>query len=133
MTASTTRSYFGKAADGSYGFYRSDVHTAAQIPAGAVAVDEATRLKLIAAQGDDGEIGADADGNPVIVPYTAAQAATRAAMAAKVQLSALDAFLPRALEDMWTATGFDTTKLPPVQQARLKQKIALRAQIAPST
>ncbi|HLN23835.1 MAG TPA: hypothetical protein VK558_07610 [Patescibacteria group bacterium] len=45
------------------------------------------------------------------------------------QITALDVFVPRGLEDTWTALGFDTTKLPAIQQTRLTQKIALRAQL----
>lgn len=45
------------------------------------------------------------------------------------QLVPLDMYIPRGLEDMWVATGFDTTKLPKAQQDRLAQKKALRAQI----
>jgi len=44
------------------------------------------------------------------------------------ELTALDAFLPRAIEDQWAATAFDTTKLPQAQQDRLARKQALRAQ-----
>lgn len=42
-------------------------------------------------------------------------------------LADLDTYIPRGLEDTWSAIGFDTTKLPQKQQDRLAQKIALRA------
>ena len=45
-------------------------------------------------------------------------------------LSIHDSFLPRAMEDIWEAMGVDTTKLPEAQQACLKDKIALRTQLA---
>jgi hypothetical protein len=45
------------------------------------------------------------------------------------ELSALDSSIPRGLEDYWSATAFDVTKLPPTQQQRLAQKTALRAQL----
>ncbi len=45
-------------------------------------------------------------------------------------LSIHDSFLSRAMEDTWEAMGIDTTKLPEAQQARLKDKIALRAQLS---
>lgn len=46
------------------------------------------------------------------------------------QLDALDAYIPRGLEDYWTASGFNTSTLPSIQQTRLAQKISLRAQLA---
>ena len=42
------------------------------------------------------------------------------------KLSELDSFIPRGLEDTWAILGIDTTKLPAVQQSRLKLKTALR-------
>lgn len=42
------------------------------------------------------------------------------------KLVALDRCLPRALEDFWTAIGFDATTLPQVQQDRLAEKVVLR-------
>lgn len=42
------------------------------------------------------------------------------------KLAALDLFLPRALEDFWTAINFDVTTLPQAQQDRLAEKVALR-------
>lgn len=46
-----------------------------------------------------------------------------------LQLAMLDSYIPRGLEDMWVATGFDTTTLPSQQQARLAQKQSLRSQL----
>lgn len=46
------------------------------------------------------------------------------------QLSALDMDIPRGLEDMWIASGFDTTKLPVATQTKLATKVSLRAQLA---
>jgi hypothetical protein len=45
------------------------------------------------------------------------------------QIAAIDVFVPRGLEDTWAAMGFDTTKLPAIQQSRLAQKQALRTQL----
>lgn len=45
------------------------------------------------------------------------------------QIAALDAYIPRGLEDLIAGLGFDVTKLPQVQQDRLEQKKALRAQL----
>jgi len=45
------------------------------------------------------------------------------------KLSELDSYIPRGLEDYLTSSGFDITKLPAVQQGRLSQKAALRAQL----
>jgi hypothetical protein len=45
------------------------------------------------------------------------------------QLAELDSYIPRAIEDYWISIGFDTTKLPAIQQTRLSQKISLRSQI----
>jgi len=49
------------------------------------------------------------------------------------ELAALDIFIPRGLEDSWTASGFDTSTLPQIQQDRLARKVALRAQLDQST
>lgn len=46
-----------------------------------------------------------------------------------MQLQVLDTYIPRGLEDMWSATGFNTTTLPSIQQTRLAQKLTLRSQI----
>ena len=45
------------------------------------------------------------------------------------QISALDMFVPRGLEDAITAYGWDTTKLPAIQQERLARKAELRAKL----
>lgn len=45
------------------------------------------------------------------------------------ELSQLDTFLPRALEDQWAATAFNTTLLPQAQQDRLARKQTLRSQL----
>lgn len=45
------------------------------------------------------------------------------------QIAALDAYIPRGLEDLIAGLGFDVTKLPPEQQDRLEQKKALRLQL----
>jgi len=45
------------------------------------------------------------------------------------QLSALDTQIPRGLEDTWTASNFDITQLPQVQQDRISLKHSLRTQI----
>jgi hypothetical protein len=42
------------------------------------------------------------------------------------KLAALDRYLPRALEDFWTAESYNTKKLPQEQQDRLAQKATLR-------
>lgn len=44
----------------------------------------------------------------------------------QAELSSLDAYIPRGLEDTWTLLGTDTTKLPVEQQTRLARKVALR-------
>lgn len=46
------------------------------------------------------------------------------------ELSSLDVYIPRGLEDQWAVTGFDTTLLPQVQQDRLTRKKELRALLA---
>jgi hypothetical protein len=67
----------------------------------------------------------------------AADRATLAAFQAQRELlnelAALDIFIPRGLEDAWTAAAFDTATLPQIQQDRLARKIALRAQLDQST
>lgn len=45
------------------------------------------------------------------------------------ELNHLDIFIPRGLEDYFTIIGFDTTKLPKVQQDRLAQKADLRTEL----
>lgn len=50
--------------------------------------------------------------------------------AAIEELAGLDRFIPRGLEDTWSAMGFDTTALPQVQRVRLSRKSELRAIIA---
>lgn len=52
---------------------------------------------------------------------------------AKNELSALDEAIPRGLEDMWAATGFDTTLLPAKTQEKLARKAELRNLIKQST
>ena len=46
------------------------------------------------------------------------------------KLATLDRYLPRALEDFWTAETYKVKKLPQVQQDRLAEKAALRAKYA---
>lgn len=66
-----------------------------------------------------------------VAPYSAPVLTVDQQKAAIIsQLAVLDSYIPRGLEDMWVATGFDTTKLPTIQQNRLAQKISLRAQLA---
>lgn len=45
------------------------------------------------------------------------------------EIAALDAFLPRGVEDLIAVLGVDVTTLPQVQQDRLARKAALRAQL----
>jgi hypothetical protein len=45
------------------------------------------------------------------------------------QISELDRFIPRGLEDLIDVLAVDVTTLPQVQQDRLTQKKALRAQL----
>lgn len=45
------------------------------------------------------------------------------------QIAELDRFIPRGLEDLIVALAFDVSALPQVQQDRLAQKAALRAQL----
>lgn len=45
------------------------------------------------------------------------------------QIAALDAYIPRGLEDLIAALAFDVSALPQVQQDRLAQKAALRGQL----
>src|ERR1700730_3961144 len=56
-----------------------------------------------------------------------ALAAQRAQITAP--LARLDTYISRGLEDYWIAIGFDTTKLPQLQQDRLARKRALRKQL----
>lgn len=67
----------------------------------------------------------EGEGN-TISPYVAPDATIPDA---KQELAALDIYIPRGLEDMWAASGFDTTTLPQVQQDRLARKAELRAVI----
>lgn len=59
-------------------------------------------------------------------------AAARAQAAAPIlaELAELDRFLPRAVEDSWAASGFDTSSLPAAQRDRLAKKQSLRAALA---
>jgi len=45
---------------------------------------------------------------------------------AKQELADLDRFIPRGLEDTWTALNIDLTTLPEITQQRLARKIELR-------
>ena len=69
---------------------------------------------------------------PVAEPYvpTAAellqQAKNNKLWQIQADLDQLDKYLPRGLEDFWTATAFNTTSLPQVQQDRLARKVVLR-------
>ena len=47
------------------------------------------------------------------------------------ELSSLDAYIPRGLEDYWTAIAFDTAAMPAPQRARLARKAALRGALVP--
>jgi len=60
-------------------------------------------------------------------PATPNKAVHNAAILA--QIAALDVYVPRGLEDAIAAYGWDVTKLPAIQQTRLAQKVALRAQL----
>ncbi len=48
----------------------------------------------------------------------------------KAELSLLDMSIPRGLEDMWAASGFDITKLPEATQTKLARKATLRTELA---
>ena len=48
----------------------------------------------------------------------------------EAKLVTLDRYLPRALEDFWTAETYNVKKLPQVQQAGLTEKAALREKYA---
>ena len=56
--------------------------------------------------------------------------AGKARRAILAELCELDAYIPRGLEDTWTAAGFDTSTLVEVQRERLARKQALRAALA---
>lgn len=45
------------------------------------------------------------------------------------RLSALDQYLPRAVEDYWNVINFDTSVLPQPMQDKLAEKISLRSQL----
>ena len=87
----------------------------ASIPAAPTNTDYAAYLEWQAAGGVP---------DPVDPPTTAEVNAPVLA-----QISALDVFIPRGLEDLIAASGFDVTKLPQIQQDRLAQKAALRAKL----
>lgn len=63
----------------------------------------------------------------------AAQSVVRSRQAVLSELATLDIFIPRGLEDMWTASSFDASSLPQIQQDRLARKIALRAELSQPT
>jgi hypothetical protein len=67
------------------------------------------------------------DGSAWQPDLAAIKAAHNAAILA--QIAALDIFVPRGLEDAIAAYGWDVTKLPAIQQERLSQKAALRAEL----
>ena len=46
------------------------------------------------------------------------------------ELSSLDQYLPRSVEDLITALNVDVSTLPTIQQTRLAQKQTLRTQLA---
>ena len=48
----------------------------------------------------------------------------------QAELDRLDKYLPRGLEDFWSATEYDVTNLPQVQRDRLARKAVLRAAYA---
>ena len=45
------------------------------------------------------------------------------------ELSSLDAYIPRGLEDFWAIVAFDTASLPEQERTRLTRKIELRGQL----
>lgn len=103
-------------------------------PKDAVEITTDQRATLLAGQATGQIITADAGGNPILVDapsLTPIQVAINSKTNILAQFPPLDIFLPRALEDYWIAISFDTTKLPAIQQQRLAEKKALRAQIAP--
>jgi hypothetical protein len=73
------------------------------------------------------DVGWTYNGTTFAAPVVAAQPKQAAIRA---QLADLDTSIPRGLEDMWAASGFDTTKLPAATQGKLAQKGTLRTQLA---
>ena len=73
-------------------------------------------------------------GTPTLVPLTADQLKRNVDWASRNQaisdLATHDTYIPRGLEDTWTALAFDTTKLPALQQDRLTAKTAARKVIS---
>ena len=120
----TTQRYATVDANGRVtGFYASDTHPV--IPAGAVAITQDEWLQWIqATQTLAWQNGALVTVGPPAPPVVQQQPAIRA------QLAELDMSIPRGLEDMWAASGFDITKLPTATQTKLAQKGTLRTQLA---
>lgn len=75
------------------------------------------------------EVGWSYDGTNFTSPVVPVLTTTQINAPVLAQLSALDSYIPRGLEDYWTAIAFDVTKLPKEQQQRLAQKAALRVQL----
>jgi hypothetical protein len=100
------------------------------IPSPNIEIDEATHIDAINNPGKYTVVNGVFTAAAVWpIPLTPDELKATANAPLLAQLAALDSYIPRGLEDMWTATGFDTTKLPTTQQARLAQKIAFRGQL----
>ena len=70
--------------------------------------------------------------NPVPLPTPAEEAAALVAIHNQpilAEIAALDAFLPRGVEDLIAVLAVDVTKLPQAQQDRLARKAVLRGEL----
>lgn len=68
------------------------------------------------------------EGNSILDPEQTGDDMTRISVIN--QLTTLDQYLPRSIEDYWTVTNFNTTTLPQPMQDRLALKISLRQQLS---
>jgi len=84
----------------------------------------------IAVQSDTAGIGQIYTGGTFSTPSPPSPTIDQQKAAIIGQLKGLDQYIPRGLEDTWTAMSFNTSTLPSIQQTRLAQKISLRAQLA---
>lgn len=113
------------------GFYSDDIHQPEHIPEQSIPIVDDQWMECINNQGkymvDTQEKVLKIAPPPPGPTLEEIQALKNAQI--KQQLSALDTYMPRGLEDYFITSGFDITKLPQIQQDRLKQKQNLRAQL----
>jgi hypothetical protein len=104
-----------------------------RLPIDAAPIPDEDYHALMEAQCSGKRIVPDEKGLPIAVdqaPLTDEERIEVERMAIMQEMSQLDIFIPRALEDQWAATGFDTSLLPDVQQKRLARKKQLRSDLS---